>query len=94
MIKTTGEPERTVPNPMFAADETVAVSGDEIMVPSPAKIGGGPLLGGKGGCIIGHGNFKGHGVANGIRAVGELIREQLNEHIVEAVHQCAFESIG
>ena len=48
MIKTTGEPERTVPNPMFAADETVAVSGDEIAVPSPAKIGGGPLLGGKG----------------------------------------------
>ena len=48
MIKTTGEPERTVPNPMFAADETVAVSGDEIKVPSPAKIGGGPLLGGKG----------------------------------------------
>ena len=48
MIKTTGEPERTVPNPMFAADETVAVSGDEILVPSPAKVGGGPLLGGRG----------------------------------------------
>ena len=48
MIKTTGEPERTVPNPMFAADEAAAVSVDEIMVPSPAKIGGGPLLGGKG----------------------------------------------
>lgn len=47
-INTTGGAERTVPNPMFAADETVAVSGDEIMVPSPAKIGGGPLLGGKG----------------------------------------------
>lgn len=48
VINTTGGAERTVPNPMFAADETVAVSGDEIMVPSPAKIGGGPLLGGKG----------------------------------------------
>ena len=59
-----------------------------------SEVGGAPLLGVKGCCIIGHGNFRGHGVANGIRAVGELIREQLNEHIVEAVHQCAFESIG
>ena len=48
MIKTTGEPERTVPSPMLAADETASVSGDEVAVPSPAKVGGGPLLDGKG----------------------------------------------
>lgn len=48
MINTTGEPKRTVTNPMFAADETAAVSGDEIAVPSPAKVAGGPLLSGNG----------------------------------------------
>ena len=48
VINTTGGAERTVPNPMFAADETAAVSGDEIAVPYPAKVGGGPLLSGNG----------------------------------------------
>ncbi|MGN0866567.1 MAG: phosphate acyltransferase PlsX [Oligosphaeraceae bacterium] len=54
-----------------------------------SEVGGAPLLGVKGSCVIGHGNFQGHGVANGIRAVGELLRLQLNERIVEAVHQYA-----
>ena len=48
VINTTGGAERTVPNPMFAADEAAAVSGDEIAVPSPVKVGGGPLLSGNG----------------------------------------------
>ena len=48
VINTTGGAERTVTNPMFAADETAAVSGDEIAVPSPAKVAGGPLLSGNG----------------------------------------------
>ena len=47
-VKTASGAERTVPNPMFAADEAAAVSGDEIAVPSPAKVGGGPLLSGNG----------------------------------------------
>ncbi len=59
-----------------------------------SEIGGAPLLGVKGCCVIGHGNFQAHGVANGIRAVGELLRSQMNERIVEAVHQYALESIG
>ena len=46
--KTAGGAERTVLNPMFAADEAAAVSGDEIAVPSPAKVDGGPLLSGNG----------------------------------------------
>ena len=70
MIKTTGEPERTVPNPMFAADETVAVSGDEIRVPSPAKIGGGPLLGGKGVNAVTH---TPHGLLNRVPSETEVL---------------------
>ncbi len=58
-----------------------------------SEVGGAPLLGVKGSCVIGHGNFQGHGVANGIRAVGELLRLQLNERIVEAVHQVAASSL-
>ena len=59
-----------------------------------SEVGGAPLLGVKGCCVIGHGNFQGHGVANGIRAVGELIRTRMNERIVEAVHQYALDSLN
>ena len=58
------------------------------------EVGGAPLLGVKGCCVIGHGNFQAHAVANGIRAVGELIREKLNDRIVEVIHQYALDSIG
>ena len=81
MIKTTGEPERTVPNPMFAADETVAVSGDEIKVPSPAKIGGGPLLGGKGVNAVTH---MPHGFLNRVPSETEVflgIAQQMYESL-------------
>ena len=81
MIKTTGEPERTVPNPMFAADETVAVSGDEIKVPSPAKIGGGPLLGGKGVNAVTH---TPHGLLNRVPSETEVflgIAQQMCESL-------------
>ena len=47
-VTTTSGAERAVPEPMLAADGTASVSGDEIAVPSPAKVGGGPLLGGNG----------------------------------------------
>lgn len=59
-----------------------------------SEIGGAPLLGVKGCCVIGHGNFRGHGVANGIRAVGELIRNRMNERIVEAVHEFALDGLN
>jgi phosphate acyltransferase len=58
-----------------------------------SEVGGAPLLGVKGCCVIGHGNFQGHGVANGIRAVAELICNQMNGRIVEAVHQYALDSL-
>ena len=59
----------------------------------PGEVGGAPLLGVKGNCIIGHGNFGAHAIANGINAVGTLIRGQINDRIVESVHQYALESI-
>ena len=59
----------------------------------PGEVGGAPLLGVKGSCIIGHGNFGAHAIANGINAVGTLIRGQINDRIVESVHQYALESI-
>ena len=59
----------------------------------PGEVGGAPLLGVKGSCIIGHGNFGPHAIANGINAVGTLIRGQINDRIVESVHQYALESI-
>ena len=48
VIKTTGGAERAMPETMHATGGAASVSDDEIKVPSPAKIGGGPLLGGKG----------------------------------------------
>ena len=48
VIKTTGGAETVIPELLLASGEMAAVSGDEIEVPSPAKVGGGVLLGGKG----------------------------------------------
>ncbi|MBO4620623.1 MAG: phosphate acyltransferase PlsX [Victivallales bacterium] len=54
-----------------------------------SEIGGVPLLGVNGCCIIGHGNSNGHAAANGIRAVGEFISSRINEKIVAQVHDFA-----
>lgn len=80
-IKTTGGGERTVPEPMLAADEAAAVSGDEIAVPSPAKVGGGPILGGKGVNAVTHAP---HGLAGRVPSETEVflgIAQQMGESL-------------
>ncbi|MBR4125741.1 MAG: phosphate acyltransferase PlsX [Victivallales bacterium] len=54
-----------------------------------SEIGGVPLLGVNGCCIIGHGNSNGHAAANGIHAVGEFITSKINDKIVAQVHDSA-----
>ena len=58
-----------------------------------SEIGGVPLLGVNGCCIIGHGNSNGHATANGIRAVGEFISSRINEKIVAQVHESALDQL-
>ncbi len=48
-----------------------------------SETGGAPLLGVAGVCIIGHGISDAKAVRNGINAAGELVRQQVNETIVE-----------
>ncbi len=59
-----------------------------------SEIGGAPLLGVNGCCVIGHGNSTPHAVANGIHAVGELIACHINENIVNQIHEFALDSLG
>jgi len=58
-----------------------------------SEIGGVPLLGVNGCCIIGHGNSNGHAAANGIRAVGEFIASRINDKIVAQVHESALDGM-
>lgn len=59
-----------------------------------SEIGGAPLLGVNGCCVIGHGNSNAHAVANGIHAVGELIACRINENIVNQIHEFALDGIA
>lgn len=52
----------------------------------PAETGGAPLLGVQGCCVIGHGNSNAKAVRNGIRVVRDLINNNINSSIVEALH--------
>lgn len=58
-----------------------------------SEFGGAPLLGVQGICVIGHGNSKAKSVCNGIKAVGDLIQMNVNETIIEQIHQYGLESI-
>ena len=49
----------------------------------PSEVGGAPLLGVAGVCIIGHGNSDGHTVRNGIRAAGDYAHLKVNEIIAD-----------
>lgn len=53
-----------------AAGEAVAVPGDEIAVPSPAKVGGGSLLGGKG---VNSVTFASHGISDRVPSETEVL---------------------
>jgi glycerol-3-phosphate acyltransferase PlsX len=51
-----------------------------------AEYGGAPLLGLNGVCIICHGSSNAKAIANAIRVAGETVRQELNKHIVEKLH--------
>ncbi|MBP5299989.1 MAG: phosphate acyltransferase PlsX [Victivallales bacterium] len=59
-----------------------------------SEIGGVPLLGVNGCCIIGHGNSNGHAAANGILAVRDFIASRINEKIVAQVHESALDQLN
>jgi glycerol-3-phosphate acyltransferase PlsX len=52
---------------------------------SADEVGGAPLLGLKGGCVIGHGSSNARAIANGIAQTARCVRERVPEIIVEAV---------
>ncbi|MBR0459636.1 MAG: phosphate acyltransferase PlsX [Victivallales bacterium] len=54
-------------------------------VTDPSEVGGAPLLGVAGVCLIGHGNSDGKTVRNGIRAAGDFARLRVNDTIAEKV---------
>lgn len=56
------------------------------------EVGGAPLLGVSGVCIIGHGISNAKAVRNGIRQAGDLVRQHVNETISERIK--AFEAIA
>lgn len=51
-----------------------------------AEYGGAPLLGLNGVCIVCHGSSNAKAIANAIRVAGETVRQELNKHIVEKLH--------
>ena len=50
-----------------------------------SEIGGAPLLGVDGICIIGHGRSSSKAIKNAIREAGQFYSHQLNQHIVDAI---------
>jgi len=50
-----------------------------------SEYGGAPLLGVDGICIIGHGRSNKKAIKNAIRVSGEFAKQQVNQHIVEAI---------
>jgi glycerol-3-phosphate acyltransferase PlsX len=52
---------------------------------SADEVGGAPLLGLKGSCIIGHGSSNAKAIANGIAATARYVREDVTKTIAEAV---------
>lgn len=50
-----------------------------------SEIGGAPLLGVDGICIIGHGRSSAKAIKNAIREAGQFHAHQLNQHIVDAI---------
>jgi glycerol-3-phosphate acyltransferase PlsX len=52
---------------------------------SAEEVGGAPLLGLKGSCVIGHGSSNARAIANGIAQTARCVRERVPEVIAEAV---------
>lgn len=52
-----------------------------------SEVGGSPLLGVDGVCVIGHGNSNSKAVRNGIRVVGEMVSHNINDSIIKLVKE-------
>ena len=59
----------------------------------PAEIGGAPLLGVNGICLIGHGISDARAVRNGLNAVIGIIHQDVNRKIVEQIHEYGLDEI-
>ncbi len=55
-----------------------------------AEYGGAPLLGVNGVCVIGHGRSSPRAVANAIAVAAKSIRQNVNEHMVRAIHEADY----
>jgi glycerol-3-phosphate acyltransferase PlsX len=55
-----------------------------------AEYGGAPLLGVNGVCVIGHGHSSPRAVANAIAVAAKSIRQNVNEHMVRAIHEADY----
>ena len=53
----------------------------------PDEVGGAPLLGCKGACIVGHGSSNGKAVKNGVLACAAYVRNGVSELIADAVRK-------
>ncbi len=53
----------------------------------PDAVGGAPLLGCKGACIVGHGSSNARAIKNGVLASAEYVRSGVSELIAEAVQK-------
>lgn len=59
----------------------------------PAEVGGAPLLGVNGCCVIGHGNSNAKAVKNGIHMVGRMAKKEINQAIVEQIQLYGLEHL-
>lgn len=80
-VKTTVGAETEFPKPIIASGEMAGVSVDEVAVPSPAKVGGGSILDGKGiNAVI----YAQHGASNRMPSETEVflgIAQQMYESL-------------
>lgn len=53
----------------------------------PSEYGGAPLLGVRGGCIIGHGSSDERAIMNGVRVAAEFVKAGVNEQVEAALAQ-------
>lgn len=55
-----------------------------------AEYGGAPLIGISGVCVIGHGRSSPRAVTNAIAVAAKFIRQNVNEHLVRAIHDADY----
>jgi glycerol-3-phosphate acyltransferase PlsX len=58
------------------------------------EYGGAPLLGINGVCIIGHGSSSPKAVKNALRVAGEMVRKEINRHILEKLTGVDWAAVG